>query len=63
MLIVAASRSSSLTSNSLAIDSIFSDSSVAVRMVGRPISVGITASIPYVSAKGEMPVGFRVVVL
>ena len=32
-------------------------------MVGIPISVGMTASIPYVRAKGDMPVGFRVVVL
>ena len=58
-----ASHSSSLMSNSLAIDSAFSDLGVAVRMVGRPISVGITASVPKVSVKGEMPVGFRVVAL
>ena len=41
-----ASRSSSLTFNSLAINSEFSDLGVAVRMVGKPISMGITASIP-----------------
>ena len=46
MQIDAASRNSSLTSNSLAIDSAFSDSGVAIWMVGRPILVGITASIP-----------------
>ena len=63
MRIVAASRRSSLTSNSLVIDFAFSDSGVAVQMVGRPISVGITASIPLVSAKGEMPIGFQAVVL
>ena len=54
---------SSLMSNSLAIDSAFSNSGVVVRMVGRPISAGITASILYVSANGEMLVGFRAVVL
>ena len=63
MQIAAASCYSSLMSNSLVIDSAFSDSGVAVRMVGRPISVGITASIPYVSANGEMPVRFQAVVL
>ena len=46
MLIAAASRYSSLMSNSLAIDSAFSNSGIVVRMVGRPISVGITTSIP-----------------
>ena len=44
--IAAASRCSSLMSNSLIIDSAFPDSGVSVRMVGRPISVGMTASIP-----------------
>ena len=63
MRIAAASRCSSLMSNSLATDSAFSDSGVVVRIVGRPISVGITAFIPYVSSNGEMPVGFRAVVL
>ena len=63
MRIDASSCSSSLMSNSLAIDSTFSDSGVVVRMVGRPILVGITASVPLVSAKGEMPVGFRAVVI
>ena len=29
----------------------------SVRIVGRPISVGMTASIPYVRAKGVFPVG------
>ena len=42
----AASRSLSLVSNSLTTDPAFSDSGVAVRMVGRPISVGTTASTP-----------------
>ena len=36
MRIVMVSHSSSLTFNSLAIDSAFSDSGIAVRMVGRP---------------------------
>ena len=63
MQIATTSCCSSLMSNSRAIDSAFSDSGVAVRMVGRLISVGITASIPQVSANGEMPVGFRAVVL
>ena len=56
-------RVGGVTSNSLAIDSVFSDSGVAVRMVGKPISMGITASIPKVSANGEMSVGFRAVVM
>ena len=43
---VAASRSSSLVSNSLTTDHVFSDSGAAVRMVGRSISVGTAASIP-----------------
>ena len=42
----AASHSSSLVSISLTTDPTFSDSGVVVRIVGRPISVGITASIP-----------------
>ena len=42
----AASRSSPLVSNSLTTDPVFSDSGAAVRMVGRPNSVGTTASIP-----------------
>ena len=46
MRIAAASHCSSLMSNSLAIDFVFSDSGVAIRMVGRLISVAITASIP-----------------
>ena len=41
-----ASRNSSLVSNSLTTDPAFSDSGAAVRMVGRPISVGTAASIP-----------------
>ena len=45
-MIAAASRCSSLMSNSLDIDFAFSYSGVVVRMVGRLISVGITASIP-----------------
>ena len=36
---------------------------IFVRMVGIPISVGMMASIPYVRAKGDMLVGFRLVVL
>ena len=51
MRIAAASRSSSLTSNSLGIDSTFSDRGVAVRMVGTPISVGITALLGIVPCK------------
>ena len=42
----AASHSSSLVSNSLTTDPAVSDSIAAVRMVGRPISVGTIASIP-----------------
>ena len=59
----ATSQNSSVVSRSLAMASAFAFSRISARMVGIPISVGITASIPYVRANGDMPVGFRLVVL
>ena len=41
----------------------FSFSGISARMVGIPIYVGILASIPYVRANDDMPVGFWLVVL
>ena len=36
---------------------------IPIRIIGIPISVGMIASIPYVRANGDFPVGFRLVVL
>ena len=36
---------------------------ISARMVGIPISMGMMASIPYVRANDDMPVGFLLVVL
>ena len=44
-------------------DSVLNYSGISVRSVGIPISVGIIASIPSVSAKEDIPVGLRAVVL
>ena len=63
MRIVAASRSSSIMSKSLAMASTFAFSGISARMVGIPIYVGMMASIPYVKVNGDMPVDFRLVVL
>ena len=50
-------------SRSLAMASAFSFLRIYAHMVEIQISVGMTASIPYVRANGDMPVGFRPVVL
>ena len=63
MRTTAASRSSSIVSRSLDMASTFAFSRIFARMVGIPISVGMMASIPYLRANGDMPVGFRLVVL
>ena len=43
--------------------SVLVSSGIPVRIVGIPISVGMIASILYVRANGDSPVGFRLVVL
>ena len=58
-----ASRSSSVVSRSLAMVSAFAFLEIFARTVDIPISVGMMASIPYVRVNGDMPVGFRLVVL
>ena len=63
MQMAADSRNSSTVSSSLIINSVFPCSGVFFRMVGIPIFVGMMASIPYVIANGDTPVGLRVVVL
>ena len=57
------SWSSLVMSRSLALASAFSFSGISAYMVGIPISVGMMASIPYVRANNDMPVGFQLVVL
>ena len=59
----AASRSSSTMSRYLITDSVFDCSGISVQSVGIPISVWTIASIPYVSVKGDIPVGLQAVVL
>ena len=63
MRMAAGSRNSSTMSSSLVINSVFPCSGVFVRMVGIPISVGMMASIPYMIANGDTPVGLRAMVL
>ena len=63
MRMAADSRNSSTVSSSLIINYVLPCSRVFVRMVGILISVGMIASIPYVIVNGDMPVGFRAVVL
>ena len=50
-------------SRSLAMALAFAFLGICSRTVGIPISVGMLASIPYVRANGDMPVGFWLVVL
>ena len=59
----AASRSSSFVSRSLAMALAFAFLGISARMVGIVISMGLMASIPYVRANDDTPVGFRLVVL
>ena len=63
MRMAADSHNSSTVSSFLIINYVFPCSGVFVRMVGIPISVGMMASIPYVIANGDTPVGLRAVVL
>ena len=63
MCIAVASRSLSIVSRSLITALTFASSGIYVRMVGIPISVGMIASIPYVRANGDSPVGFWLVFL
>ena len=63
MRIAVDSRKSSTVSGSLITKFAFRCSGTSVRMVGILISVWIIASIPYVIANGDIPVGLRVVVL
>ena len=53
----------SVVSRSLTTASVFASLGISIQMVGIPISVGMIASIPYVRANGDSPVGFRLVVL
>ena len=59
----AASQSLLVVSRSLATTSAFSFLTIYVRTVGIPISTGMMASIPYVKANSDTPVGFQLVVL
>ena len=63
MRMVVASRSSSAVSRSLIMASVLVSSRILVQIVGISISVGMIASIPYVRANGDSPVGFWLVVL
>ena len=63
MRMAADSRNSSTVSSSLIINSVFPCSGVFVRMVDIPISMGMMASIPYVIANGDTPVGLWAMVL
>ena len=63
MRMAAASRSSSIVCRSLDMASAFAFSGISARMVGILISLGMIASIPYLRVSGDMPVGFRLVVL
>ena len=60
---VAASQSSSVVSKSLTRASTFAFSEIFSRTVGIPIYVGMMTSIPYMRVNGDIPVGFRLVVL
>ena len=63
MLMAADSRNSSTVSSSLVLNSVFPCLEVFVRIVSIPISVGMMASISYVIANGDTPVGLWAVVL
>ena len=63
MRTVAASRSSSVVSRSLAMALTFAFLRISTRTLGIPIYVRMMASIPYLRANGDTPVGFRLVVL
>ena len=59
----AASWDSSVVSRSLVMALTFAFFGIYVRMVGISIFVGMIASIPYVRANDDSPIGFRLVVL
>ena len=63
ILTVATSRSSFAMSRSLITISAFDCSGISVKSVGMLISVGTIASIPYMSMKGDLPLGRQAVVL
>ena len=63
MPMAAASRSLSVVSRSLIMALTLVSSGILVRIVGIPISVGMIASILYVRANGDSPIGFQLVVL
>ena len=63
MRTAAVSRSLLVLSRSFIKALVFTSLGISVRMVGIPISMGMMASIPYVRANGDSPVGFRLVVL
>ena len=63
MWMAADSRNSSTMSSSFIINYVFPCSGVFVLMVGIPIFVGMMASIPYVIANEDTPVGLWAVVL
>ena len=63
MCMAAASQILSVVSKSLEMALTFAFSGISAHTVGIPISVGMMASIPYVRANGDTPVGFRLVVL
>ena len=63
MRTTAASRSSSVVYRSLAMALAFAFLGIFARMVGILIFVGMMASIPYMRVNGDMPVGFRLVIL
>ena len=52
-----------MVSRSLAMSSTFAFLRISIHIVGISISVGMTASIPYVRVNGDMTVGFWSVVL
>ena len=52
-----------MVSRSLTMASAFAFLGISIRIVGIPISMGMMASIPYVRANGDMPIGFLLVVL
>ena len=63
MRTAAASQSLSVVSRSLTRASTFDFTGIFARTVGIPISMGMMAFIPYVRANGDIPVGFRLVIL
>ena len=63
MCMAAASQSSLVVSRSLIMALLLVSSRIPIRIMAIPIFVGMIASVPYVRANGDSPVGFRLVVL